>query len=100
MPLRHYRLQENLYEENLPNENENSFQNYQALETNAVRVKELVFFGNLVLFSLLSVLTSFVYLAMGIPVFWSILLASATGFIGLRMVYLGIKRKPHHSKKK
>lgn len=93
MALRHYQSHEYQYEEYIPKEKKANFQTYQAKNTNKERLKELLFFVNIAFFSLITVIASYVYLSVGIPVFVAIILASATGFLGLRLVQIGLKKK-------
>lgn len=93
MALRHYQSHEYQYEEYIPKEKQTTVQAYQAKNLKNDRVKELLFFVNLVLFSLITVISSYVYLSLDIPVFPALCLASATGFIGLRLVQIGLKKK-------
>ncbi|HFI0048696.1 TPA: DUF3270 domain-containing protein [Streptococcus suis] len=93
MALKQYQSQKYQYEETIPKENKNRFQSFQFEDIQKARVQELLFFVNLVLFSLITVISSYIYLALGVPVFPAMLLASATGFIGLRLVQIGLKKK-------
>lgn len=93
MAVRHYQSHEYQYEEYTPKEKQASFQVYQAPNTNKERVKELLFFLNIAFFSLITVISSYVYLSVGIPVLLALLLASATGFLGLRLIQFGLKKK-------
>lgn len=93
MAQRHYQSHEYQYEEYIPKEQQASYQTYQARNTTNYRVKELVFFINIVLFSLLTVISSYIYLSLGMPVFVAFTLASVTGFIGLRLIQIGLKKK-------
>ncbi|HFU3707511.1 TPA: DUF3270 domain-containing protein [Streptococcus suis] len=93
MVLRNYQSHENQYEETIPKEKKNRFQSFQFEDIQKARVQELLFFVNLVLFSLITVISSYIYLALGVPVFPAMLLASVTGFIGLRLIQFGLKKK-------
>ncbi|MFX3814474.1 DUF3270 domain-containing protein, partial [Streptococcus suis] len=70
-----------------------NFQTYQAKNTNKERLKDLLFFVNIAFFSLITVIASYVYISVGIPVFVAIILASATGFLGLRLFQIGLMKK-------
>lgn len=93
MALRQYQSHDYQYEDSIPKEKQARFQTYQSKNLKNDRVKELLFFVNLVLFSLITVISSYVYLSLDIPVFPALCLASATGFIGLRLVQIGLKKK-------
>ncbi len=93
MALRHHQSHEYQYEEYIPKEKQTNFQTYRARSTNKERIKELLFFVNIVFFSLITVIASYVYLSIGIPVFVALILASTTGFLGLRLVQIGLKKK-------
>ena len=93
MAQRQYRSEQYQYEEYSPKEKPVAYQAYQASKPNKERVKELVFFVNIVLFSLMTVLSAYVYLSMDIPVFFAFLLAIVTGVAGLRLVQFGLKKK-------
>lgn len=93
MALRQYQSHEYQYEEYIPKEKKSSVQAYQAPTSNKERVKELLFFINIAIFSLITVISSYVYLSMDIPVLLACILASATGAIGLRLIQVGLKKK-------
>lgn len=93
MAQRHYQSHEYQYEEYTPKEKQATYQTYQTRNNRNDRVKELLFFVNIVLFSLLTVISSYVYLSLGMPVFVALTLASVTGFIGLRLIQFGLKKK-------
>lgn len=93
MALKQYQSQEIEYEELTPIEKQNRFQAYQFKNLKKDRVKELLFFSNIVLFSLITVISSYVYLSLDIPVFVALCLASATGGLGLRLVQIGLKKR-------
>ncbi|HFI0633020.1 TPA: DUF3270 domain-containing protein [Streptococcus suis] len=92
MTLKQYQSQEYQYEEYLPKEKKAQFQTYQVKNPNNERIKELLFFINIVLFSLITVLSCYIYLSLDVPVFPAFLLACATGFFGLRLVQIGLKQ--------
>lgn len=50
MALRHHQSHEYQYEEYIPKEKQTNFQTYQARSTNKERIKELLFFVNIVFF--------------------------------------------------
>lgn len=93
MALRHYQSQEYQYEEYIPKEKNTTVQAYQVKNTKKERINELLFFVNIVLFSLITVISSYIYLALDIPVFLALALASATGLIGFRLVQVGLKKR-------
>ncbi|HFI0395191.1 TPA: DUF3270 domain-containing protein [Streptococcus suis] len=93
MALRHYQSHEYQYEEYIPKEKQTTVQAYQAKNTKKERINELLFFVNIVLFSLITVISAYVYLSVGLPVFLALVLATATGFIGFRLIQVGLKKK-------
>ncbi|HFI0694606.1 TPA: DUF3270 domain-containing protein [Streptococcus suis] len=93
MALRQYRPEDYQYEEYIPQEKQATYQTYQAKNTKKERINELLFFVNIVLFSLITVISAYVYLSVGLPVFLALVLATATGFIGFRLIQVGLKRK-------
>ncbi|HEL9634727.1 TPA: DUF3270 domain-containing protein [Streptococcus suis] len=100
MALRHYQSQEYQYEEYIPKEKNTTVQAYQVKNAKKERINELLFFVNIVLFSLITVIASYIYLALDIPVFPALALASATGLIGFRLVQVGLKKKILYKVKK
>ncbi|HFR3539464.1 TPA: DUF3270 domain-containing protein [Streptococcus suis] len=100
MALRHYQSQEYQYEEYIPKEKNTTVQAYQVKNAKKERINELLFFVNIVLFSLITVIASYIYLALDIPVFLALALASATGLIGFRLVQVGLKKRILHKVKK
>ncbi|MCK4026612.1 DUF3270 domain-containing protein [Streptococcus iners] len=100
MALRHYQSQEYQYEEYIPKEKNTTVQAYQVKNAKKERINELLFFVNIVLFSLITVIASYIYLALDIPVFLALALASATGLIGFRLVQVGLKKRISNKVKK
>ncbi|MFX3752225.1 DUF3270 domain-containing protein, partial [Streptococcus suis] len=47
-------------------------------------------------FCLINVFAIYVYLYLGFSVFFDFILESATGFLGLRLVQIGLKKKFKH----
>ncbi|HFI0119754.1 TPA: DUF3270 domain-containing protein [Streptococcus suis] len=92
MALKQYQSQKYQYEEYNPKEKKALFQSYQVKNPNYERISELLFFINIVLFSLITVISCYIYLSLDMPVFPAFILASATGFIGLRLVQFGLKQ--------
>lgn len=97
MAQRQYQSQEYQYEEYTPQETSTSYQSYQASQPNKDRINELLFFVNIVLFSLMTVISSYVYLSLDIPVFLAFTMAIITGAIGFRLVQIGLKTRKHTS---
>lgn len=100
MALRHYQSQEYQYEEYIPKEKNTTVQAYQVKNAKKERINELLFFVNIVLFSLITVISSYIYLALDIPVLLALALASATGLIGFRLVQVGLKKRILYKVKK
>ena len=93
MALRQYRPDTHPYENSLPKEKQATYQTYQASNPHQERLKELLFFVNIVLFSIITVMAAYIYLSFQIPVFIAFLMAIVTGFIGLRLVQALMRRK-------
>lgn len=84
MALRQYRPDQ--YEEYIPKEKQVSYQAYQTTKPTQQRIQELVFFVNVVLFAVLTVIATYVYLSLKIPAFFAMLFALPTGGIGHALI--------------
>lgn len=51
------------------------YQEFQELNSNSAKFRELVFFARVAIFSIMSVLSCFILLSLGIEVIWAFLLA-------------------------
>lgn len=91
MALRQYRPDQHPNEETLPYENQAPYQEYESKQEHTERLKDVLFFVNIVLFSICSVLSTYVYLSWNLPTFLAFGLGTVTGFIGLRLVQKGIR---------
>ena len=91
MALRDYRPKQYDYEEYIPKEKQATYQAYQARKPHENRLRDLLFFLNIAIFSILTVMTTYVYLSMKIPVFLAFILGTATGFIGLRVIQIAMR---------
>lgn len=105
MALRQYRPDDNQYDESIPKEKQQAtYHAYHARNQNEERIKELFFFLNIAIFSIITVIAAYCYLSNHIPVFLAFILAIATGLIGLKLVRFFIKRKlskrKHRAEKK
>lgn len=100
MALRHYQSQEYQYEEYIPKEKNTTVQAYQVKNAKKERINELLFFVNIVLFSLITVISCYIYLSLDMPVLPAFLLASATGLVGLRLVQFGLRQNNKRLKNK
>lgn len=92
MALRQYQSHEYQYEEYIPKEKKTSFQVYKTPKANQERIRELFFFIHIALFSLIMVLSSYIYLSLGMSVFMALLLANVTGMFGLHLVKSGLAK--------
>ncbi|WP_105123071.1 DUF3270 family protein [Streptococcus suis] len=86
MALRQYRPDQIPTEEYIPKEKQAPYKAYQARESSLPRINELLFFVNIVVFSILTVLATYVYLSLNIPAFLSFCLAIPSGFIGMQLL--------------
>ncbi|HFI0351472.1 TPA: DUF3270 domain-containing protein [Streptococcus suis] len=100
MALKQYQSQKYQYEDNIPKEKITQFQSYQVKNPNNERISELLFFVNIVLFSLITVISCYIYLSLDMPVLPAFLLASATGLVGLRLVQFGLRQNNKRLKNK
>lgn len=99
MPARKYRPDQYLYEESSPKEKKVSYQAYRFPSPNKELLKEFLFFVNIVVFCILTVLSAYFYLSIGTPTFLAYLFAIATGFVGLRFVQSRLKKKRRKQEK-
>lgn len=93
MALRQYRPDHYQYEESVTKEQQIRYQAYETTNPNKERLKELIFFVNIVLFSILTVFSAYSYLSIGTPTIIAFALAIITGFIGLRLVRFGLQKQ-------
>ncbi|MBF0819347.1 DUF3270 domain-containing protein [Streptococcus acidominimus] len=94
MALRQYRPDYYQYDESIPKEKQQAaYQAYHATNPNKERVKEFFFFLNIAIFSVITVIATYIYLSNKIPVFLAFLLAIATGLIGLKFVQFLIRKR-------
>lgn len=100
MALRQYRPEDYQYEEYIPKEKQVQYQAYHRQYPQKERVMEFIFFANIALFSIITVLSTYTYLSFKIPTLLAFLLAIATGLIGLRIVQFLIKKQLRNSQKK
>lgn len=91
MALRQYRPDYHPYEKHSPKEKQATYHTYQAKNPHQERLKEVLFFVNIMIFSILTVIATYIYLCMKLPAFVAFLLAIVTGGIGLRLVQIGLK---------
>lgn len=91
MALRDYRPEQYDYEEYIPKEKQATYQEYQVRKPYENRLRDLLFFLNIAIFSILTVMTTYVYLSMKIPVFLAFILGIATGFVGLRVIQIAMR---------
>lgn len=89
MALRQYRPDQ--FEEYIPQEKQASYQEYQERNTRKEQLKEVLFFINIAIFSILTVISAYIYLSLDIPAFFAFILATATGLLGLKLVQKGLK---------
>lgn len=74
------------YEEYIPKEQQAYYQEYQVKSAAKERLKDLLFFVNIALFSVLTVIATYIYLYLQVPVFLAFVLGIVTGFASLRLV--------------
>ena len=100
MALRQERPDQSLYEEHLPKEQQATYQEYQARKPYENRLRELLFFVNLAIFSIITVMATYVYLSMKIPAFLAFVLGMATGFLALRVIQIALRKQYNHMRNK
>lgn len=100
MALRQYRPEQSPYEEYSPKEQQATYQEYQPLKKHENRLKDLLFFVNIAIFSIITVMATYVYLSMNFPSFLSLVLGMATGFIALRVIQIAMRNHYAHLKRK
>ncbi|NQG96950.1 DUF3270 domain-containing protein [Streptococcus suis] len=93
MALRDYRPDLNPNEINYPKEKQARFQEYETPSENRERLRELVFFINIVIFCIITVFSAYIFLSNDFPVFLSFLLAIPCGAGGLRLVQWALKKQ-------
>ena len=93
MALRQERPDQSLYEELLPNEQQATYQEYQARKPHENRLRDLLFFVNLAIFSIISVMATYVYLSMKFPAFLAFVRGMATGFLALRVIQIALRKQ-------
>lgn len=98
MALRQERPDQSLYVDNYPKEQQATYQEYQARKPHENRLRDLLFFVNLVIFSIITVMATYVYLSMKFPAFLAFLLGIATGFLALRVIQIAMRK--HYAKMK
>lgn len=89
MALRQY--QPELYDDS-PKERQATYQAYTPQQTVRQDVKDILFFTNIALFSILTVLSTTIYLSLEIPAVFALLLGMATSFGALTLIRWGFKR--------
>lgn len=100
MALRQYRPDHYQYDDSIPKEKQQAtYQTYHVANPNRERIKELLFFLNIAIFSVITVIAAYIYLSNRIPVFLAFLLAIATGLLGLNFIRFLLKKKGHRGKK-
>ncbi|MGT2951515.1 hypothetical protein BU202_10070 [Streptococcus cuniculi] len=99
MALRQYRPDHYQYDESIPKEKQQAtYQAYHVTDPARERIKEFFFFLNIAIFSVITVIATYIYLSNGVPIFLAFILAILTGLVGLKLVQLFIKKKLYKSK--
>lgn len=91
MSLRDYRPDYHPYEEPLPKEKQATFKEYKVKNQYQERLKEILFFVNISIFSVITVIASYIYLSLKFPTFLAFGLAILTSMGGLKLVQLGMR---------
>ncbi|MBF0787620.1 MULTISPECIES: DUF3270 domain-containing protein [unclassified Streptococcus] len=100
MALRQYRPDHYEYDNSIPKEQQQAtYQAYHATNPNKERINEFFFFLNIAIFSVITVIATYIYLSNHVPVFLAFILAIATGLFGLKFIQFLIKKKRHQIKK-
>lgn len=100
MALRQYRPEDYQYEEYIPKEKQVQYRAYQRQYPQNERLNEFLFFANIALFSIITVLATYAYLSFKIPTLLAFIMAIVTGLIGLRGIQFFIKKQLRQSKRR
>lgn len=100
MALRDYRPDYYPYEDSHPKETQATFQEYKVKNQHHERLKEILFFMNISIFSVITVIATYIYLSLNVPTFFAFVLAILTGVSGLKLVQLGMRTQYKHMKSK
>ncbi|CQR25648.1 membrane protein [Streptococcus varani] len=93
MALRQERPDQFLYEEQFPKEQQVRYQEYQTRKPYENRLRDLLFFINLAIFSIITVMATYVYLSVNFPAFLAFVLGIATGFLALRVIQIALRKQ-------
>lgn len=100
MALRQYRPDLYQNEEYIPKEQQATYQPYQTHNPRREHLSEFLFFVNIAIFSILTVISTYTYLSLKVPTFLAFLLAVGTGAVGLRIVQIFLKKQLRKAYKK
>ncbi len=90
MALRQYEPDQ--YEYHSPKEQQATYQAYQAKNQSTERLKEVLFFLNIVIFSIFTVVSTYIYLFWNVPAFFAFILGGLTGLGALKLIQFTSKR--------
>lgn len=95
MALREYKYRE----EELTQKTESvTYEAYQENDEHSQQIKELMFFINIAVFAIATVLAVFIFLTFNLNSIMSFVLALPTGLVALQLFRLGLKQ--HHKNKR
>lgn len=100
MALRQYRPEHSPYENTHPKEKQATYQEYQKRSYHTEQLKEVLFFVNIGIFSILTVFAANIFLALNLPTFFALVLAAIVGVIGLRGIQLVVRAQFNRLRKK
>ncbi|KXT78453.1 DUF3270 family protein [Streptococcus sp. DD13] len=98
MALRHY--QPDHYEESHPKESRVTYQRYQVPSSASNRLKDVLFFLNITIFSILSVLATYIFLSLGLHTLLAFVAGMISGLFGLKATQLLIRHQYKRLKRK
>ena len=100
MALRQYRPDQSPYENIPPKEKQVTYQEYQKRNYHTEQLKEVLFFVNIGIFSILTVFAANIFLALNLPTFLAFVLAAIAGAVGLRGIQLVVRAQFKRIRKK
>lgn len=89
MALRQYRP--DLYEETHPKERESSYSSYRGRPSQTNRIREVMFFTHIAIFSILTVFATYSYLSLSIPALLALTFGIGTSLVALHLTRVLIK---------
>ena len=98
MALRNH--QSNFQEEIHQNEQSIRYQTYQTKPAYIKELNEVLFFINIAIFAVLTVLSTYLYICLNVSILLAFAFGAVSGAIGLKLLHLGIRRAIRKRKRK